>query len=103
LCPTDEPPSSLNSPASDLSPTASRKKSGREELPDSSPLRQLLGFQTSRSADELQTRGVQSKYGIENLAKSTSDHADTRSIKSAAPEVTTPDEIRYLFSHLLIS
>lgn len=31
LCPTDEPPSSLNSPASNLSPSTARKKSGRED------------------------------------------------------------------------
>lgn len=105
MCPSDEPPSSLNSPESDLSPATSRKKSGREEVPDSSPFRQNIGFQTSRSADEIGTRGVKNKHGI--MSKSTGYHAgnvedwnaDNRSIKSAAPEVTTPEEIRYFSNH----
>jgi hypothetical protein len=93
LCPTDEPPSSLNSPTSgDQSPLSIRKRSGRDDFPgDVSPYRQPPSFRPGFNDPET---GLMSKSM--SAAKSDDWNADIRSVQSAAPEMaTTPDEIRY--------
>ncbi|KAI6209460.1 TMC domain-containing protein [Aphelenchoides besseyi] len=115
LCPTDEPPSSMNSPASQVSPPSIRKKSAREQFDSSTSRKQTLGslneFERSVPREDNRRHDVPSAMTrsmpishsgqTEKISDWNEDNLSQNSIKSAAPELTTPDELRNIMAPLM--
>ncbi|KAI6244219.1 TMC domain-containing protein [Aphelenchoides fujianensis] len=116
LCPTDEPPSSLNSPASQLSPPSTRKKSARDQFDLSPSRKQTLGSlnevdgethvdhrKTSREVPTIMSRSMPVSHSNQTakLEDWNEDARSEQSVKSAVPELSTPDELRNIMAPLM--
>ncbi|KAI6185190.1 TMC domain-containing protein [Aphelenchoides fujianensis] len=116
LCPTDEPPSSLNSPASQLSPPSTRKKSARDQFDLSPSRKQTLGSlnevdgethvehrKTSREVPTIMSRSMPVSHSNQTakLEDWNKDARSEQSVKSAVPELSTPDELRNIMAPLM--
>ncbi|KAI6182005.1 TMC domain-containing protein [Aphelenchoides fujianensis] len=116
LCPTDEPPSSLNSPASQLSPPSTRKKSARDQFDLSPSRKQTLGSlnevdgethvehrKTSREVPTIMSRSMPVSHSNQTakLEDWDEDGRSEQSVKSAVPELSTPDELRNIMAPLM--